>query len=106
MKLLCALLALTSALQAQTPPATKLVTPTKLIVSTAFDEDTPLIRKKPIHGWQAAIGQWQVKNGSLHGDEVAEDKHPSSCTWKLDATNRVITAQFKNIAIWHAEPKP
>jgi hypothetical protein len=98
---LIALLALTSALslslsaQTQTPPATKLVTPTKLIVATAFDEDTPLTRKKPIHGWQAAIGQWQVKEGVLHGDEVAEDKHPSSCTWKLDATNLVLTAQFR-----------
>lgn len=86
---LIALLAFTSALPAQTPPTTK------LIVSTAFNEDTPLIRKKAIHGWQASIGQWQVKDGALHGDEVAEDNHPSSCTWKLDATNLVITAQFR-----------
>jgi len=86
---------LTTALTAQTPPTTSIVTPTKLIVSTAFDEDTALIRKKPIHGWQAAIGQWQVKNGALHGDEVAEDHHASSCTWKLDATHMVITAQFR-----------
>lgn len=77
------------------PPATTLVTPTRLIVATAFDQATPLLRKKAIHGWQAAIGQWQVKDGVLHGDEVAADKHPSSCTWKLDATNMVITAQFK-----------
>ncbi len=78
-----------------TPPKTTLVTPTQRIVATAFDQATPLIRKKPIHGWSAAIGQWQVKDGVLHGDEVAEDKHPSSCTWKLNATNMVITAQFK-----------
>jgi hypothetical protein len=84
-----------SALPAQTPPATKIVTPTKLIVSTAFDQATPLIRKKPIHGWSAAIGQWQVKDGVLHGDELKEDNHPSSCTWKLDATNLVISAQFR-----------
>jgi hypothetical protein len=77
------------------PPATTLVTPTQLIVATAFDESTPLLRKQPIHGWQAAIGQWQVKDGALHGDEVAADKHPSSCTWKLNATDMVITAQFK-----------
>ncbi|MDP3378723.1 MAG: hypothetical protein Q8S53_10190, partial [Brevundimonas sp.] len=57
---LLACLALTTALPAQTPPTTTLVTPTQQIVFTAFDEDTPLIRKKPIHGWQAAIGQWQV----------------------------------------------
>ena len=84
-----------TALLAQTPPATKIVTPTKLIVSTAFDQATPLIRKNPIHGWSAAIGQWQVKDGVLHGDEVKEDNHPSSCTWKLDATNLVVTAQFR-----------
>lgn len=77
------------------PPATTLVTPTQLIVATAFDQATPLLRKKAIHGWQAAIGQWQVKDGVLHGDEVPEDKHASSCTWKLDATHLVITAQFK-----------
>lgn len=77
------------------PPRTTLVTPTRLIVATAFDQDTPLMRKKPILGWSAAIGQWQVKDGVLHGDEVKEDNHPSSCTWKLDATNLVITAQFK-----------
>jgi hypothetical protein len=77
------------------PPSTTLVTPTQLIVATAFDEATPLMRKKPILGWLAAIGQWQVKDGALHGDEVKEDKHPSSCTYRLEATNLVITAQFK-----------
>lgn len=92
---LIAVLALTCALHAQTPPATKIVTPTKQIIATAFDEDTPFTRKKPIHGWQASIGQWQVRDGVLHGDEVAEDKHPSSSTWKLEATHMVITAQFR-----------
>ncbi|MCY2976736.1 MAG: DUF1080 domain-containing protein [Planctomycetota bacterium] len=81
--------------QSPKQPATTIVTPTQLIVATAFDQATPLMRKKPIHGWSAAIGQWQVKDGVLHGDEVAEDNHPSSCTWKLDATDMVITAQFK-----------
>jgi hypothetical protein len=94
MKALLLPLLLAPALAAQTPPAASLCTPEKLIVATSFAEATPLIRKKPIHGWQAAIGQWQVKDGALHGDEVAEDKHPSSCTWKLEATNLVITAQF------------
>jgi len=84
-----------STLCAQTQPATQIVTPEKLIVFTAFDQDTQVIRKKTIHGWSAAIGQWQVKDGMLHGDEVAEDKHPSSCTWKLEATDMVITAQFR-----------
>lgn len=88
-------LALSTTLPAQTPPATQITTPTKLIVATSFDQETPLVRKKPIHGWSAAIGQWQVKDGVLHGDEVKEDNHPSSCTWKLDATDLVITAQFK-----------
>jgi hypothetical protein len=101
-RLSLALLGLISALtvtagetRSPAPPKTTLVTPTQLIVARAFDQDTPLMRKKPIHGWSAAIGQWQVKDGALHGDEVKEDKHPSSCTWKLDATNMVISAQFK-----------
>ncbi len=88
-------LTLTAIVAAQTPPATEIVQPTKLIVATSFDKDTPLIRKAMIHGWSAAIGQWQVKEGALHGDEVAEDHHPSSCTWKLEATDMVITAQFR-----------
>lgn len=98
MNSICALIvsiAFATALTAHTPPETQITTPTQLIVATAFDQDTPIVRKKPIHGWSAAIGQWQVKDGSLHGDEVKEDNHPSSCTWKLDATDMVITAQFK-----------
>jgi Domain of Unknown Function (DUF1080) len=83
------------ALLAQTPPAAKITIPGKLIVSTAFDQDTPPVRKKSIHGWSAAIGQWQVKDGVLHGDELKEDNNPSSCTWKLGATNMIISAQFR-----------
>lgn len=95
-KSLCRLLfAFAMPLAAQTPPATHICTPDRLIISTSFNEDTPLMRKKAIHGWQAAIGQWQVMDGALHGDEVAEDRHPSSCTWKLDATDLIITAQFR-----------
>jgi hypothetical protein len=80
---------------AESPPTTTLVTPTSLIVATAFDQETPLMRKKPILDWSASIGQWQVKDGVLHGDEVAEDKHPSSCSYKLEATDLVITAKFR-----------
>jgi hypothetical protein len=80
---------------AENPPKTTLVQPVKLLVSTQFDQETPLRRKKPIEGWQASIGQWQVKDGVLHGDEVAEDHHPSSCTLKIDATNLVISAKFR-----------
>lgn len=77
------------------PPATKLGTPDKLIVATAFDQDAPKTRKKPILGWSAAIGEWWVADGALHGNEVAEDKHASSCTYATEATHLVITAQFR-----------
>jgi hypothetical protein len=83
------------AVHAQTPPRTEISGPLELIVATAFDEDTPATRKGIINGWQASIGEWTVKDGALHGDEVPEDKHASSCTYKIDATNLVITAQFR-----------
>jgi hypothetical protein len=90
-----ATLLLASLCLGQTPPQTTITNIKDQIVSSPFDQDTPLVRKKSIHGWSAAIGQWQVKDGVLHGDEVAEDNHASSCTWKLDATNLVISAEFR-----------
>ena len=83
------------AVHAQTPPRTEISGPLELIVATAFDEDTPATRKGIINGWQASIGEWTVKDGALHGDEVPEDNHASSCTYKIDAADLVITAQFR-----------
>lgn len=82
-------------LRAQTPPKTEIPGPLELIVATPFDEDTPATRKGIINGWQASIGEWTVKDGALHGDEVPEDKHASSCTYRIDATDLVITARFR-----------
>jgi hypothetical protein len=76
-------------------PATTIGETTKLIVSTPFDQPAPPTRKGVINGWQAGIGLWSVRDGVLHGDEVAEDHHPSSCTYRLEATDMVITAQFR-----------
>jgi len=80
---------------AQTPPETKISGPLELIVATPFDEDAPATRKGNISGWQASIGEWTVKDGVLHGDELPEDKHPSSFTYRIDATDLVITARFR-----------
>lgn len=80
---------------AQTPPTTTIAEPTKLIVASPFAEPQAATRKGAIHGWQAAIGEWTIKDGALHGDELAEDHHASSCTYKIAATDLVITAQFK-----------
>jgi len=91
--LLLALAAL--AVHAQTPPRTEISGPLELIAATPFDEDTPATRKGTINGWQASIGEWTVMDGALHGDEVPEDKHASSCTYKIDAADLVITAQFR-----------
>lgn len=77
------------------PPATVLCQPDKLIVATAFDQATPPTRKGPIQGWQAGIGEWRIENGVLHGDELPEDHHASSCTYRLEATRLVITAEFR-----------
>jgi len=77
------------------PPATTITSPTNLIVATPFTQDTPLTRRGPIHGWNAGIGQWRVQEGALHGDELAEDHHASSCTYRLDAKDMVITAKVK-----------
>lgn len=80
---------------AQTPPATSISTPGSLIVSTPFGEPAPLTRKGPIQGWQAGIGEWCVKDGALHGNELTEDHHPSSCTYRLEASDLIIKAQFR-----------
>jgi hypothetical protein len=84
-----------TSLWAQTPPTTELCTATKLIVSTPFDQPSPPVRKGGINGWQAGIGEWSVKEGALRGDEIPEDRHPSSCTYRIEATDLVITAQFR-----------
>lgn len=69
--------------------------PTGLIVSTAFDGESGPVRKGKIEGWSAGIGEWWMADGALHGNEVADDHHPSSCTWKLEAGDVIIKAQFK-----------
>lgn len=78
---------------AKTPKA--IAEPTELIVSTAFDGESSPVRKGTIDGWGAGIGEWWMAGGALHGNEVAEDHHPSSCTWKLEAGDLVIKAQFR-----------
>lgn len=86
---------LCSTAQAQTAPKTDIAKPTECIVATAFDQTTAPVRKGPICGWQAGIGEWEVKDGVLCGKELEEDKHPSSCTYRFEAKNMVITAQFR-----------
>ncbi len=93
--ILCALSVLGGSLRSAEPPATTLGTPEKLIVASAFDQDHPKTRKKPIQGWNAGIGEWWIADGALHGDELPEDKHASSCTYATEATHLVINAQFR-----------
>ncbi len=73
------------------PPTTTISEPTTVIVSTPFDQPTPPTRKGAINGWQAGIGEWSVKDG----DELEENHHPSSCTYRFEATDMIITAQFR-----------
>lgn len=78
-----------------TPPKGKMAQATELIVSTAFDQDAPKTRKGDVNGWTAGIGEWWVADGVLHGNELAEDHHASSCTYKFEATDIIVTAEFK-----------
>tara|TARA_R110002096_G_scaffold377231_3_gene571096 strand:- start:338 stop:1201 length:864 start_codon:yes stop_codon:yes gene_type:complete len=66
-----------------------------VIVETAFDEDTPATRKGDVLGWTAGIGEWRVEDGALIGDEVAEDSHASSLTYRFEATHLIIQAQVQ-----------
>ncbi len=89
MRLLSLLLVAVAAFAADAPPAGS------LIVSTPFDQPQGPTRKRPINGWNAAIGEWSEKDGALFGDELKEDNHHSSCTYKVDAVGIVIQAQFR-----------
>lgn len=89
------------AAEAPAPPVTVIAKPAELVVSTPFDEEVPQIRKGTIHGWQAAIGAWSVRDGALHGDELPEDHHASSCTHGVEAGDLVITAECRLGAAAH-----
>lgn len=77
------------------PSITHICEPVSLIVSTPFDQPISATRKGPVNGWQAGIGEWAVKDSALHGDELEEDHHPSSLTYRLEEADMIITAQFK-----------
>ncbi|MEM0897079.1 MAG: SHD1 domain-containing protein [Verrucomicrobiota bacterium] len=66
-----------------------------MIVETAFDEETPAIRKGDVLGWRAGIGEWRVEDGMLIGDEVPEDNHASSLTYRFEASHLIIQAQVQ-----------
>lgn len=65
------------------------------IVHSAFSEDTPPVRKGTLGEWKAGIGEWRIEDGSLVGDELAEDNHASSLTHEFEAQDIVIRAQVK-----------
>ncbi len=69
--------------------------PVELIVSSPFSEETPPTRKGDVGGWTAGIGEWRIEEGSLVGDELAEDNHHSSLTYGFDATDLIIRGQVK-----------
>lgn len=74
---------------------TKLGVPTEAIVETTFDQDTPRTRKGDMAGWKAGIGEWRIEEGSLIGDELPEDNHPSSLTYQFEADHLIIKAQVQ-----------
>lgn len=73
----------------------KIGVPTEPIVESAFDQDTPPVRKGELAGWQAGIGEWKIEDGALIGAELEEDHHPSSLTHRMETDNLIITAQVQ-----------
>lgn len=71
----------------------ELSVPTEPIVETAFDGEMPRTRKGEIYGWQAGIGEWRIEEGVLVGDELPEDNHASSLTYRFEADHLIISAQ-------------
>lgn len=69
--------------------------PTEAIVESAFSEDIPATRKGEIAGWKAGIGEWRVEGGALVGDELPEDNHASSLTYRLEASHLIILAEVQ-----------
>jgi hypothetical protein len=69
--------------------------PTEVIVETAFDQETPKTRKGDVAGWQAGIGEWRIEDGVLIGDELPEDKHHSSLTYRFEAGDLILTAEIQ-----------
>ncbi len=80
---------------AEPPSGTELGTATEVIVATVFDENAPRTRKGDVAGWTAGIGEWRIEDGALIGDELEENHHPSSLTYRIEATDLIITAQVK-----------
>lgn len=69
--------------------------PTEAIVESSFSEDTPPTRKGEIAGWNAGIGEWRIEEGALVGDELPEDNHVSSLTYRLEANHLIIEAEVR-----------
>lgn len=67
----------------------------EVIVESPFSEDTPATRKGEIAGWKAGIGEWRIEEGVLVGDELPEDNHASSLTYRLEADHLIIRAQVQ-----------
>lgn len=76
---------------------TELGMATQAIVQSPFDQETPRTRKGGnIEGWSTGIGEWRIEEGSLVGDELPEDNHASSLTYRLEETTHlIITAQIQ-----------
>lgn len=73
----------------------KIGLPREVIVESAFDGEAPRTRKGELAGWQAGIGEWRIEDGALIGDELAEDNHASSFTYRIAADQLIILAQVQ-----------
>jgi hypothetical protein len=78
------------------PVGLQICEPTALIVAEAFDRPEAVAKGKGGQdGWRVGNGQWEVRDGVLHGDEKEADHHAAGLTWRAEFTDAVITAQFR-----------
>lgn len=94
------LLSISSFAAAEEGPKTTLAKPVAEIVETSFSDPAALAVKgkaKPAGAplWRGGIGQWEIRDGSLHGDELEADHHHASCTYEAEFKDVILTAQFR-----------
>lgn len=77
-------------------PVTSICKPEKLIVSTSFNEFSPIVRKGHICNWRVSKGEYVVE---AHHNRFRDAKGIVALITKGQG------AQFKNVSIWHAKAK-
>ena len=85
-----------------TPPATKLVKPSKLIATEKFDREDSVgtQKKRGTTGWATVLGDWKIVDGAAYGISEPPSKkrpkgHAAGCDQLVDLDDFVISGEFK-----------